>query len=359
MRIATLLLLIIAASLIAFGQERPIAQTEYVQMLYGVERNTSTAQEVVDALRRRGIEFTLTDGLRSLTRSKSRNNAELRAALEEAERRRRSPQAAIPTPSAAEARDIIERTRSNTLEAVAEMPDFVVKQQIQRSAAYAGTGNYRNLDRLLVAVSYRSSGQEEYRLLTVNGIAQNSPESKASYEEAGGSSSTGEFVTMLATIFKRENDATFEPVFTDTIRGRRAMMFDFEVARDKALQRVTSGSKTYADTAITGMKGRLWIDLELHRVLRVESYATELPGDFPITSVKRTIDYDWATISEESYLLPSLSDVRLTFRDSSRELESRNVIRFRDYQKYGTEVIILEADDEPIEEPAVDNQPQP
>jgi hypothetical protein len=354
MRTTTLLLLIFVAAMAAFGQEKPIAQAEYVQMLYGIERQAGTTQEVIDSLRRRGIEFTLTDGLRSLTRTKSRNHAELRAALEEADRRRRNPEAAIPTPSADEAREIIERTRQNTLEAVAEMPDFVVKQQIQRSAAYAGTGNFRNLDRLLVAVSYRSSGQEEYRLLSVNGIARNDPESKSSYEEAGGSSSTGEFVTMLATIFKRENEARFDPVFTDTVRGRRAMMFDFEVARDKAMQRVTSASKTYADTAITGMKGRLWIDLDHHRVLRVESHATELPDSFPITSAKRTIDYDWATISEESYLLPSLSDVRLTFRDRSRELESRNVIRFRDYQKYGTEVIILEADDEPI----VEDQPQ-
>ena len=359
MRAALISLLIFAFAALAFGQEKPIAQTEFVQMLYGIERNTSSPDEVVDALRRRGIDFTVTSGIRSLTRSKSRSNAELRDALEEADRRRRNPAAAIPMPSAEEARELIERTRSNTLEAVAEMPDFVVKQQVQRSMAYAGTGNFRPLDRLLVAVSYRASGREEYRLLSINGIRQTDPKASSSYEEAGGSSSTGEFVTMLETIFKRDNDAVFEPVFTDTIRGRRAMMFDFEVARDKAMQRVTSAAKTYADTAITGMKGRIWIDLELARVLRIESHATELPDSFPITSAKRSIDYDWAVISDERYLLPSVSDVRLTHRGSGSEFESRNVIRFRDYQKYGTEVIIVEADDEPfIDEQPVQDEPQ-
>ena len=89
---------------------------------------------------------------------------------------------------------------------------------------------------------------------------------------------------------------------------------------------------------------------QVHRVLRIESEATEIPSDFPISSAKRNIDYDWTTISGERYLLPSLSEVRLTFRQSKDIYETRNLIRFRDYQKYGTEVQILEVDDEPIEE---------
>ena len=331
-----------------FAQEKPIGQTEYVRMLYSLERDPGLMSEVVEGLRRRGIDFRVTDGLRSLTRTKSRNDPELRRALEEAERRRANPETA-EVPSAEEAAAIIEKTRSNTLEAVAEMPDFVVKQQIQRSDAYAGTGNYRSRDRLVVAVSYRSTGEEEYKLLSVNGVLQENPARKSSYAEAGGTSSTGEFVTMLSTIFKRENNARFDVVYTDTIRGRRAVMFDFEIARDKAQQQITSTGAITTST-MTGMKGRLWVDRDLHRVLRIESEATEIPSDFPISSASRNIDYDWTTISDERYLLPSLSEVRLTFRQSKDIYETRNLIRFRDYQKYGTEVQILEVDDEPIEE---------
>src|SRR4029078_1909163 len=116
-----------------------------------------------------------------------------------------------------ESETVLAQARKNTLESVDEMPDFVVKQQIQRWAAFAGTNNFRNLDQLVVAVSYRSSGEESYKVLTINGAVQNNPDSKNTYEEVGGTSSTGEFVTMLATIFKPESETKFDVVDTDMI----------------------------------------------------------------------------------------------------------------------------------------------
>ena len=172
---------------------------------------------------------------------------------------------------------------------------------------------------------------------------------KQSYEETGGTSSTGEFVTVLAIIFKPESETKFEIVDTDTIRNRRAVVFDYSITRDKAKQQVTSAGYT-EETVIAGMAGRVWIDRDNFRVLRVESNATELPETFPIRSAKRVIDYDWVTINDEKYLLPSLSDVRLTFRQKSDVFETRNLIRFKEYQKFGTEVKILDDDDTPPEE---------
>jgi hypothetical protein len=331
-----------------FAQEKPLSQAEYVRMLYALGKNPTAKQQLADTIRKRGIGFELTDGLRGLTRSKSANDEDLKRALEEAERRRQNP-TTTKLPSGKEATEILEKTRQNTLTAVEEMPDFVVKQQIQRSAAYAGTNNFRNLDKLIVAVSYRASGQEEYRVLSLNGVVQENAKSKQSYAETGGTSSTGEFVSVLAKIFKPESNTEFVLVDTDTIRGRRAIVFDYKIERDKARQQITSFGY-YEDSAITGMQGKIWIDQTDFRVLRVESAATEIPTDFPIRSAKRTIDYDWTSINNEKYLLPSLSDVRLTFRENSRVFETRNLIRFKDYQKFGTDVIILDDDTEPIEE---------
>ena len=331
-----------------FSQDKPLTQAEYVKKLYSLQKNPVAKQELIESVRRRGIGFELTDGLRGLTRSKSGNDDELKRALEEAQRRRQNPTAAM-LPSEKEATEILEKTRTNTLAAVDEMPDFVVKQQIQRSAAYAGTNNFRNLDKLIVAVSYRSTGQEDYKILSLNGIIQENPKSKQSYEEVGGTSSTGEFVTVLATIFKPESETKFVLLDTDLIRGRRAVIYDYSVTRDKAKQRVTA-SGFITDSAVTGMKGKIWIDRENLRVLRIESDATELPESFPVRSAKRIINYDWVIISEEKYLLPSLSDVRLTFRENSKVYESRNLIRFKEYQKFGTDVIILDDDNTPIPE---------
>jgi len=342
------LLFITAFCLPVFAQEKPLTQPEYVRMLYALPKNPAGKAELVDALRRRGIDFTVTDGIRGLTRSKGANDDELKRALEEAERRRQNP-AATKLPTEIEVTGIIEKTRTKTLAAVEEMPDFVVKQQILRSAAYAGTGNFRNLDKLVVAVSYRSTGEETYRLLSKDGAIQQNADAKGSYEEAGGTSSTGEFVTMLATIFKPESDAEFTPVQTDIVRGRDTVIFDFSVARDKAKQRIVSGGQgEFTQSTITGMKGRMWIDRKDFRVLKIESEATEIPEGFPIRTARRVIDYDWTTIADEKYLLPLVSDVRLTFRESSKVFETRNLIRFTNYQKFGTDIIIGPEDSEPV-----------
>ena len=61
--------------------------------------------------------FELTDGLRSLTRTKSKADEELRRTLEEAERRRQNPTAA-KLPSEKEAADVLEKARKAALAAV-------------------------------------------------------------------------------------------------------------------------------------------------------------------------------------------------------------------------------------------------
>ena len=348
MRIVPLIILLAVSAAVTAAQNKPLTQAEYVKLLYAAERDATAKSELIEAVRERGIGFVVTDGLRGLTRTKSGNDAELRRLLDEADRRRKDPQA-YQRPSNEEAAAAIEKARTLTLAAVEEMPDFVVKQQIQRAIAYAGTGTFTNRDRLIVGVSYRAAGQEEYRVLSVNGAIQNNPESKRSYEEVGGTSSTGEFVTVLATMFKADSQTRFEVVDSDVIRERRAITYDFFIEKDKAKQGITCTGIT-AESITTGMKGRVWIDRENFRVLRIESEATDIPATFPCPSARRNIDYDWTTISEERYLLPLLSDVRLTYRDRGRTYETRNVIRFRDYQKYGTEVKVLEEDDMPIEE---------
>jgi hypothetical protein len=350
MRSAVLFFCILSLASFVSSQTGPVTQAEYVKMLYALDKDFNSRPAIVEALRRRGIDFAVTDGLRSLTRTKGRNDDELKRALEEAGRRKAGGSSFAKPLSESESGAVIEKTRKNTLEAVDEMPDFVVKQQIQRSAAYAGTGNYRNLDRLVVAVSYRSSGEEEYKLLSLNGAIQPNPEPKHSYEEVGGTSSTGEFVSVLATIFKPESDTRFQYVDSDEIRGRKTLMFDFGIDKDKAHERISSTAATTVST-IAGMRGRLWIDMESFRVLRIDSEATEIPDTFPVRSARRLIDYDWATISGQKYLLPLVSDVRLTHRESKNIFETRNVIRFRDYQKYGTDVTIVEEDNAPPEKP--------
>jgi len=344
------LFLILVLSLFQFGyaQEKPLTQSEYVKMLYGLQKNPGGKVEIIDALRRRGIEFTITDGIRGLTRSKAKNDEELKRAVEEADRRRQNPNAA-KLPSALEAAEILEKARANTLALMADMPDFVVKQLISRSEAYAGTGNWKPIDNLVIAVSYSSEKGEQYKVLAKNGIQVNS-ETKNSYNGLDGATSGGEFVEDLNKIFKPESKTQFDVLTTDVLRNRRSIVYHYEITLANNKDGGVGLKGTNYQSSPAGEKGKIWIDRDAFRVLRIEYELTDIARDFPVKAVTKYIDYDLVDISGEKHLLPILSDFRGTVQGLGKLFESRNVIRFRSYQKYGTDVIIVEEDSEPAPE---------
>jgi len=348
MKKALFLILVSSLCLSVNAQEKPLTQSEYVKMLYSLQKNPAGKVEIIDSLRRRGIEFTLTDGIRGLTRSKGRNDEELKRAVEEADRRRRNPEAAKP-PSASEAAEVLKEARANTLALVADMPDFVVKQLISRSEAYAGTGNWRPLDNLVIAVSYSTEKGEQYKVLAKNGAPVNS-ETRNSYSGLDGATSGGEFVEDLNKIFKPESKTRFDVLTTDVLRNRRSLVYRYEIALVNCKDCSVGLKGPNYQSSPAGEKGKIWIDRDAFRVLRIEYELTDIARDFPVKAVTKYIDYDLVDISGEKYLLPILSDFRGTVQSLDKLFESRNVIRFRNYQKYGTEVIIVEEDSEPVQE---------
>lgn len=334
----------------AFAQQGPLTQAEYVKMLYAAQKDPSERAALVDTLRKRGIDFVVTDGLRGLTRSKSANDEELKSALDEADRRRADPEAAkLPAPK--DASDVLERTRVNTLAALEDMPDFVVKQIISRSAAYAGTGNWKPLDTVIIAVSYSTEKGEQYKVLALDGAPVES-EKGGNYSNLPGSTTGGEFVDALQKLFKPESRTKFEVLTTDTIRGRACLVFDYEIlvenAKDGVGFKTESGSKDFTFTTVpAGEKGRVWIDRKEGRILRIAYKATDIPKDFQVRAFESSIDYDWVTIADERFLLPVLSDAKFTSAEGGKLFQSRNLIRFKNYQRYGTEVKILDDDVKP------------
>lgn len=322
----------------AQSNDAPLTSQELVRLVYQLPKNPGLRDEIVKEIRRRGIGFVLTDGLRGVVATKSGNDALLRRTLEEAERRRLNPTASALPPEA-EARDLLEKTRNVTLAAAQAMPDFIVKELVTRSNALGKTQNWRVLDHLSFAVGYRASGGEEYRLLAING--QPPGEGGFNREQIGGSISAGEFVTMLTKIFSVENQTSFKAIDTDTLRNRRTLVYEFAIEKKFSPLRLMANKQV----AIAGCRGRVWIDRETNRVLRLEEIATDIQADFVITEIGWLIDYDWVTISERPYLLPVQSEVIATYRIGERVYQDRNEIRFRNYQKFGTEVKLIEEDD--------------
>jgi hypothetical protein len=268
----------------------------------------------------------------------------LRRTLEEAERRRLNPTASA-RPSEAEGTELLERARTATLAAADAMPDFIVKQVIKRTAAFGGTNNWIPQDNLTIAVSYRATAGEEYKVLTVNGIppAQETKESKEYGDYVGGATSTGEYVTGLAAIFKLKSNTEFKLVDTDLLRGRRALVYEFVVEKPLSDLTLKAGRDQIASV---GSRGRVWIDRETNRVLRFEQIATEVPPGFPITAASSLIDYDWVDINEQQFLLPSRAEILITSVYRKDSVQTRNEIRFRGYRKFGAELKVIDEIDE-------------
>ena len=342
----------------AAQETKPLTSQEFVGLLYQLPRNPSMRDDLIDQIRKRGIGFPLTDGMRSLVATKSGNDSLLRRTLEEAERRRVNP-AASTLPSEAEGSELLERTRNVTLAAANAMPDFLVKQIIKRSVAYGSTANWIPQDNLTIAVGYRANQGEEYKVLTVNGMPAGEDVKASSdyskYVPKGASSSGVEYVSAVADVFKPESKTEFRMVDTDVIQGRRTIVYEYAIKKE-----FSQLTLTLADTgarAVVGSRGRMWVDRELDRVLRFEQIATEIPSDFPITAASSLIDYDWVTINEHKYLLPSHSEIMLTTVQPKFALQSRNDVRFRNYQKFGAELKVVdevgEDDDEPPPKPPI------
>jgi hypothetical protein len=335
--------------------QAPMTSEEFLALVRQLPARPSLKQEIIAELRRRGISFRPTTGMRSFVATRSGNDVELRRALEEAERRFLNPAEAAP-PSAEEAAALLHKAREATLASAERMPDFVVKQLIARAYAHGTTKNWRPQDRLVVGVSYRAAEGEKYKLLAQNGLPTPAgvSDERGDYTEAGGTSSTGEFVTALRALFEEKSQTEFRVLYSDTLRGRRTIVYEYEVKLPNSQQTITYGRG--GRTVRVGYRGRVWLDRELGRVLRIESQATDIPADFPVTATERAVDYEWVKIEGQGdFLLPSRAILEMSALTGPQAYQSRNDIRFRGYQKYGTEIKVIEEDifeeGTPVEEP--------
>ncbi|MDX6384117.1 MAG: hypothetical protein QOK48_1690 [Blastocatellia bacterium] len=324
-------------------QGPPLTNPEFVQLLFQLQKHPENKDKLIDDIRKRGIAFPLTDGLRSLVATRSGNDAALQRTLAEADRRRANPVAASLPPTS-EGLELLARTRKATLGASETMPDYIVKQQITRSRAYGQSKNWSVYDRLSLAVSYRQTAGEDYKLLSINGMP--ATEDQGYGMKLGGTVSTGEYVTALTDLFKPESRAEFNMVDTDTLRGRRAIVYEYEVKKEFSHQTLGYGERgALMQQTVAGYRGRVWIDRENNRVLRLEDISTEIDPGFPITAASKLIDYEWVAINEVQHLLPSRAVIELTSRDRGQTEQTRNEILFRGYRKFGAEVKIIDIDE--------------
>ena len=235
--------------------------------------------------------------------------------------------AAGPATSEAKEDEMITKARNAAEQFSTTLPNFFCNQSTTRYQTDSPKRGWDALDMVTAEVAYED-GRESYKNIKVNG----KPAKGSMQEIGGGASSTGEFGTILRDLFDPSTAADFRRSGTDSIGGREAVTFKFDVPRERSHWRVEAPSQLY----YPAYKGSLWIDRETGRVLRIEMQGRAMPQLFPFDTVETAVDYSSVKLgTQQAYLLPVNAEVLSCQHGSS--YCSRNKIEFRNYRKYGAE----------------------
>jgi hypothetical protein len=240
----------------------------------------------------------------------------------------------IPPPSSQEQAAIITEVREYALNYSKTLPDFICTQVTRRYAApapgtrYGGPAgsdpSWQSLDTLTIKLSYFEQ-KEDYKLILVNNTM-----TTQDYKTLGGSTTTGDFGSMMKEIFEPGTQAHFEWDHWGTLRGRRVMAFAYRVDQSRSQWHIVWDKKI---DIVPAYHGLVYVDKETHEVMRVTLDADNLPYDFPIRRAGTVLDYDFQQLSGKTFLLPLKSTTIMAASDYL----TKNDEEFRVYRKYSAE----------------------
>jgi hypothetical protein len=229
--------------------------------------------------------------------------------------------------------DLIRKAADTALDFTETLPNYVCQELMSRYQSESRPANWQALDVVGTEVIYEN-GKEDYRKVTVNGRLVNKK-----LEEVGGSWSTGEFGTVLISLFSPGTAADFHYRKDARIAGILTKEYDFTVTHARSNWRISMASQVYDP----GYSGTVWIDPAIARVMRIEMSARSFPSDFPTDDVESATDYEYIRLGDaKQYLLPVHSET-LSCQRGTNDC-NRNVIDFRNYRKYTGESTITFGD---------------
>ncbi len=325
----------------------PLRDTELLDMLQA--KSAFTQQAIADEVRTRGIAFRLTEAERKTLRKAGAGPVVMDAVEKAYERLRATTsaeehaiaaevlsetpkQASAPPPlDAAAALQLIGQVRENALAYTDRLPNFLCLQVTRRMIDFDRKGFWGNMDTVITKVAFNDH-HENYQVIMVN---NKSVDKKM--ESLGGAVSTGEFGSMLRELFVADTQADFRMVGPATLRDRPVYAYDYRVLKAHSKwQIVWEPGRAGMQSIVPGYHGRVIVDAETHQVLRMWVVADDIPPDFPIRSAASTLDYDWAKIAGQPYLLPAKAVMEM--KDSMAW--TRNEITFRGYRRFSGDTAI-------------------
>jgi len=242
-----------------------------------------------------------------------------------------------PPPDSKEQAAVLKDVTEYALLYAKNLPNFICTQVTRRYVDPSGLEFWRLQDTVLTRLSYFEQ-KEDYKVVMVNNNAVNN----LSYNELGGSTSSGEFGSMLKQIFNPETQARFEWDHWATLRGKRMHVFSYHVSQAHSDWAVVYERSQKIVPAYHGM---IYVDKDTLAVMRVTLEAEDIPVSFPVQMANTVLDYDFIDISGKEFILPMKASLRMR----SGKMLVKNDTEFRLYKKFGAEATITFAP-EPLPE---------
>ena len=222
----------------------------------------------------------------------------------------------------------VEKARGVAVAYEEGLPNYVCQEVVTRNVSESREPSWHVIDVVSAEVVYEKH-KESYRNLQINGkLSKKAPEETGAW-------STGEFGTILSSLFYPGTQADFRYMEDDKIVRKAAAVYKFEVERMRSAWKIWVPGQYI----LPAYKGSIWIDKETANVLRIEMQAQEIPETFPMISIESAVDYDYISLgTPEKFLLPVHAEVLQCVRDSNQC--QRNVIEFRNYHKFTGESTI-------------------
>jgi len=242
-----------------------------------------------------------------------------------------APVKPIPPPSEAAQQKLIEDTRSYAINYSKNLPNFICTQVTRRYADPTGLEFWQREDQVVATLTFFEQ-KEDYKVKLVDGRLVDT-----TMEKLGGTTSTGEFGSMLKEIFDPVTQTDFRWLRWATLGGKRAHVLSYNVLVNRG--KMTIGWRDEAGSKETkaGYKGLIYVERDSGVVLRITQEAVDIEPGFPIQEAGRVLDYDLVDIAGSKHMLPIKFTTRLR---SGKEL-TKNEVEFRSYRKYGTESSII------------------
>ena len=377
-----LLVVLVGAPLNPLGAEGPISEEELLALVTTTRIGAVTSERVVELIRERGIGFRVKDILLQELKAREADPAIIRAVEENrptspVESTLRPPPGVAPpppvfipppvdpastgpappgsaaTPASAAATapattsvrsglpdretwpQFLEEVRSRAMEYTDNLPNFICTQITQRYRRRLPKTGWVRLDNFVAELTFYDK-QEHYKLVSVG---NRSAASHATLESLKGTTSTGEFGSSLNYLFDPATRTLFRFEGIDHSRGSPRVRAGFRVPKETSKRSIIFREGKTELGLVTAYRGRFWIDPVSLQLVQIKEQAYRIPETFPISRSEGSTEYDLVEIAGQRHWLPVRAEVLLENRTA--RVHTRNVIQFKQYRKFGSEVKFL------------------